>query len=121
VSFPRRHKYNAIRTIVDGKNFPSKAEATRYGMLRMMERCGEIINLRTQVSFKLVGTSEHFPNGLEVCRYIADFVYETKEGQTIVEDVKGYLVSAEFRIKCKLMRLYHGITVRVVDGNGREK
>jgi hypothetical protein len=80
------------------------------------------VNLRTQVSFKLVGTSEYYPLGMEVCRYIADFVYENKEGtETIVEDVKGYLISAEFRLKRKLMKLYHGITVRVVDGQGREK
>jgi hypothetical protein len=118
----RRHKYNAVRTIVDGKNFPSKAEAQRYGTLKLMLAAGEIVNLRTQVSFKLVGTSEYYPLGMEVCRYKADFVYENKEGtETIVEDVKGYLISAEFRLKRKLMKLYHGITVRVVDGQGREK
>jgi hypothetical protein len=115
VSFYRRHKYNAVRTIVDGKNFPSKAEAQRYTNLRLLERDGQIVNLRTQVSFKLP------VNGVEICRYIADFMYETKEGRTVVEDVKGYLISAEFRIKRKLMQAIHNITVRIVDGNGNEK
>ena len=114
-TFIKRHKYNAVQTIVDGKNFPSKAEAGRYGMLRLLERVGEITNLRTQVSFKLP------VNDMEICRYIADFVYETKEGQTVVEDVKGYLISAEFRLKRKLMRAIHGIEIRIVDGQGREK
>lgn len=50
-------------------------------------------------------------------KYKADFVYEDKEGKTIVEDVKGYKgggAYAVFVIKKKLMCQVFGIDVREI-------
>jgi hypothetical protein len=45
--------------------------------------------------------------------YLADFVYLTKEGARVVEDVKG-AVTPEFRLKRKLMLHVHKIEVQEV-------
>ena len=49
--------------------------------------------------------------------YIADFVYKDENGQTVVEDVKGFKGSqayATFVIKRKLMKYVHNIEVQEV-------
>ena len=42
--------------------------------------------------------------------YFADFVYET-DGETVVEDVKGYRTS-EYKRKRNLMKKIYGIIIR---------
>jgi hypothetical protein len=46
---------NAVKTVVDGINFPSKLEASVYNTLKVMEKAGEISNIRTQVTIPLIG------------------------------------------------------------------
>ena len=83
---PRRGKYNARRT----KDSHSAAEKQRGFELQLMERNGDISNLRSQVEFELqpgfVG-----PDGRKIqdIGYIADFTY-VENGRRIVEEVKGY-------------------------------
>jgi len=43
------------RTIVDGINFPSKLEASVYSSLKLMERAGEISNIRCGVKLNICG------------------------------------------------------------------
>ena len=50
---PKRSKYGAIKTEVDGIKFDSKHEASRYKELRLLEQAGEITNLRLQVPYIL--------------------------------------------------------------------
>lgn len=90
----RRSKYRARKTTVGGIKFDSQAEATRYTVLRHMQRVGEISDLQLQVRFPLLAgdvplriVSEGYPKGRAVS-YVADFVY-TENGQRIIEDVKG--------------------------------
>ena len=65
-----KHKYNARRTVVDGISFASAKEARRYGELKLMERAGQISELKLQVRYKLVQT----------VTYVADFEYfDTKK------------------------------------------
>ena len=52
-------------------------------------------------------------------KYRADFVYKDKNGETVVEDVKGYRDPssagfAKFVLKRKLMLYVHGIRIREV-------
>ena len=47
------HKYRAQSTIVDGKSFPSKLEASVYSLLKLRERAGEFKNLKCQVTIRL--------------------------------------------------------------------
>ena len=103
-------KYRNRKTKVDGITFDSIKEARRFVVLREMEKCGEIYDLRLQVRFTLV---EGFtkPNGERVYPevYKADFTYYRKDenGQFtiyIVEDVKTRGTRTEkYKIKKKQM------------------
>lgn len=110
-----RHKYNAKRTVVDGITFDSKAEARRYGELKIMERAGEIADLVLQPAFEL--QEGYCVNGRKVrpITYRADFEYtDTRTGSTVVEDVKG-AETPEFKLKRKLFEYrFDGVDFRVV-------
>ena len=106
----KRHKYNAKRKTVDGHTFASTAEALRYHELRMSELAGLITNLQLQVPYEID------INGVHVCTYIADFVYQ-KDGHLVVEDVKGVLTPV-YRLKKKLLSACHGIEISEVKRKG---
>jgi hypothetical protein len=99
----RRSKYGNVKTVVDGIKFDSKKEAARYEVLVAEESAGIIHNLRLQVPFKLE------IDGHLICRYKADFVY-IRDGQEIVEDVKGRLTDV-YKLKKKLMKACHQISI----------
>ena len=123
----RKNKLNAVKT--DG--YASKHEAERAQQLQWEERAGLISNLREQVEFVLIPAKwEEIPRigkrgkpikPKRVCverglSYFADFVYE-KNGETIVEDAKGYKAGATYRVfanKRKMMLDRYGIRVREV-------
>lgn len=102
----RKYKYNNQKTVVNGILFDSKREANRYCELMLLMRAGEITNLQRQVRYTLIPKQD----GERACEYVADFVYTDKAGRTIVEDVKGVRTDV-YKIKRKLMRWVHGITV----------
>lgn len=80
----RANKFGAVATFVDGVRFDSKIEAGRWNTLRMMAMVGEIRDLERQVRFPLD------VNGATIGHYVADFVYHRKDGERIIEDVKGH-------------------------------
>lgn len=110
-------KYFAEKNIADNIHFDSKKEMQRYFQLKEMQERGEISSLRLQVPYEIIPSQKVGNKVVErACKYIADFVYE-QDGETVVEDVKGYRRStayAVFAIKRKLMLKVHGIRVREV-------
>lgn len=102
-------KYGNTKVEVDGVPFDSKREATRWQELRLLERAGEISDLRRQVRYELV---PKLP-GERPVDYIADFVYRDKNGNEVVEDVKGVRTPV-YVIKRKLMLWRHGIRIQEV-------
>ena len=106
----KRHKYGvspkADRT-VDGTVFASKKEATRYGELKLLEKQGEITNLKLQPKFLCV------VNGKKICKYFADFQYENRDGSVIIEDVKGFPTRV-YRLKKKLVEALHDFKITEV-------
>lgn len=82
---------NAQPVEVDGILFPSKREARRWAVLRGLERFGEISHLQRQVRIPLEGKLGRIrtPTGRPMV-YVADFVYKDADGDTVVEDAKGY-------------------------------
>ena len=102
----RRAKYGNRKVTVDGLTFDSAKEARRWGGLKLLERAGEITDLRRQVRYPIVW------NGVKVCAYVADFVY-VLDGVEIVEDVKGFK-TAMYRLKKKLMKACHGVEIHEV-------
>lgn len=100
----KKHKYNAQQTIFEGIKFPSKGEAEKWAELRILEKGRAIKNLKRQVPYEIK------VNGVLICKYVADFVYE-EAGKKIVEDKKGYQ-TPEYKLKKKLMAAVHGIEIR---------
>lgn len=105
----RRNKYGAKPTIVDGHRFASKAEAARYGELKLMQKAGRIMGLDLQPRFPLV------VKGVSLGRYTADFAYiDCAAGRVaVVEDVKGH-DTREGKLRRRLAEALHGITVTII-------
>ena len=118
------NKYNAKPTDVVMPNgtvqhFSSEKEASRFRELDLLQRAGEINDLRCQVPFELIPRQRREDGKWEQpCKYIADFTYRDR-GRLVVEDVKGYNdpKSAAYKlytVKRKLMLMVHGITIKEV-------
>ena len=108
-------KYRNRKIRTDDGVFDSLKEYRRWMELKLLERAGEISNLRRQVPFILIPTQYDMRTGKLLereCRYIADFVYND-EGYTVVEDAKGVRTDV-FKIKKKLMLDRFGIRVQEV-------
>ena len=111
------NKYKSKKAMVNGILFDSKKEASRYVYLKQQEKAGLISDLELQKKFVLIPKQTDGKKTVErECAYYADFVY-VKDGETVVEDVKGYRSGqayALFTIKRKLMLYVHGIRVKEV-------
>jgi hypothetical protein len=141
-------KYHNQPTIINGIKFDSRAEGRRYEELLILERAGKISNLECQPKFHLLDGFKKCPEckqritktkrghakscpecGAELLvfqarYYIADFRYQDKDGNVIIEDVKGCNVSAKrshgtltpvFMLKRHLFEaIYPELTLRIV-------
>lgn len=100
-------KYKNKKVVLNGITFDSRKEARRYGELLLMEKAGEICDLRRQVKYVLIPKQA----GERECSYYADFVYFDKtKNEEIVEDVKGVMTDA-YKIKRKLLLYRYGIRI----------
>lgn len=104
------HKYGAKACEVDGRHFPSKKQATRYGELKLLEKAGQIFDLKVEgdpeCKFSL-----NAPSGERIGFYIADFVYRDKDKECrTVEDSKGVRTQI-YLWKRKHMLLQYGIRI----------
>lgn len=119
----RRSKYNAKKTEVDGLRFDSKREADRYLQLKLLEKAGEIHNLRLQHRIVLTVFAKNAPRGFPMQKigdYIADFAYCTCGtpadcigARGVVEDAKGFRTPL-YKWKKKHVEIQYGITIREV-------
>ena len=105
---PRKSKYRAIPTVLDGIRFASKSEAKRYGQLKLLQLAGEIRWFTCQVPF-------HLGAGV---RYVCDFLIVYADGRVEVEDVKG-METAMFKVKKKLFEADYQPLVVVTNGRGK--
>ena len=103
-----QNKYRNEKITADGITFDSKKEYYRYCELKLMERAGQVIDIRRQVKFELIPKQE----GERAVNYIADFVYKDGSGE-VVEDTKG-IRTPEYIIKRKLMLYRYGIKIKEV-------
>lgn len=105
---PKRSKYGAEKTLLDGILFDSKAEAYFYAALKQREKAGEVTDIDRQREYDLM------VNGVLVARYRADFVFFDRIARAFrFVDVKGF-ATRDFRLKAKLMKACFGIDVEVV-------
>lgn len=131
--YKKKQKYNNKKTIVNGISFDSQKEARRYQELVMLVQTGQIKNLERQVKYILIPAQyetverygkkgQKLKDGQKLLErevaYVADFVYE-ENGETIVEDIKGYRDPssagfAKFIIKRKMMLYFHNIRIKEI-------
>lgn len=84
-----RNKFGAKKTQVGDIRFDSKKEANRWMELQLLERGGEISNLRRQVRIPLIG--QHRPLYTRTGRKMVmtvDFAY-IEDGIEVLEESKG--------------------------------
>lgn len=113
VKRPRQNKYGNQKVVIDGITFDSKTEGRRYSELKLMEKAGEIIGLEMQVPYVLQpGFRDKNGKWIAPIKYVADFVYMTKDGDNIIEDVKSPATrqNAVYQLKKKMM-LYQGYEI----------
>ena len=101
------NKYHARRTTIDNITFDSKREANRYLVLLSMQQAGDIYDLQLQPRWPLI------VNKVKIGRYTADFIYQTRDGKQVVEDVKG-VKTRDYVLRKKLMKALYDIDVQEV-------
>ena len=107
-------KYHSRKITLEGMTFDSVREAKRYRELSLLQRAGEISDLRTQVKYPLIPAQKKPSGGTErAVTYTADFVYKDKSGREIVEDSKG-MRTQQYIIRRKLMLWLHGIEIKEI-------
>lgn len=117
-----RNKYHNRKYSADGEVFDSKREYQRWQELKLLEKAGEITELRRQVPFELlpnqrepdkIGPRGGRKPGRIIERkavYVADFVYRDRAGQEVIEDCKG-MRTKEYILKRKLLLFRFGIRI----------
>jgi enolase len=101
----RNNKYNAVKTTINGIVFDSKREASRYQELLLLQRAGQIQDLKIQVPFAIV------INGKKICKYIADFQYvDMATGKTVTEDSKG-MATQVYKLKKRLVEALYNVKI----------
>ena len=133
MAYRKKSKYHSKKITREGVTFDSIKEYKRFRELSLLERAGEISDLKRQVPFELIPAQfEEIPTGeiykrgerkgqpkfKRVCveqsvKYVADFVYSDKYGKICVEDTKGFKTT-DYIIKRKLMLHVHGIKIKEI-------
>lgn len=108
VRSPKRNKFGAKPTTLDGITFASKREAAFYAELKLREKAGEVASVELQPVYALT------INGSLIGTYKPDFrFWDAREGRTRVVDVKG-VRTREFNRTVRLMRAIHKVEIEVV-------
>lgn len=108
-----RPKYGNRKITRNGEIFDSIKEYRRFCELSLLERAGEITDLRRQVVYELLPSQRVGGKVIErPVKYRADFVY-MENGLEVVEDTKGFR-TPEYKLKRKMMLYFHGIQIREV-------
>jgi hypothetical protein len=101
----KRAKFNNNKVEYDGHVFDSNKEYMRYHELLLLQKAGEIGQLRLQVPYELN------EGGTHSYKYIADFVYIDRIKGKVVEDTKGFLTK-EYKKKRRLMKKLFNIKIK---------
>lgn len=118
----RKPKYRNKKVTVDGITFDSKAEASYYKQLLILQKSGEVHSFEMQKKYTLIDKFKHPTTGKTVrsISYIPDFVVRYADGTQKVIDVKGFETKT-FKLKAKMFMARYQIPLILakVSKNGR--
>lgn len=106
-------KYNARKTVRNGIEFDSKAEAEYYVYLQEKLNTGEILSVKLQPRFELMSAFEKNGKKYRAIEYVADFEIVHPNEKVEIVDVKGF-ETADFKIKRKLFEKKFPYTLTLV-------
>ena len=109
----KENKYRNKKCVLDGIEFDSKKEMRRYSELKLLLLLPDQYEPSTEVYTRGENKGKLKKGKLleKSCSYIADFTYNDRGGNYIVEDVKGKRTK-EYIIKKKLMLYFHGVRIK---------
>ncbi len=112
---PKKNKYSAVKTDVNGELCDSKKEAGYYEQLLWLQRAGEIKEIKTQFKILLQpGRDLGGGKTIKPIYYIADFYVVDKDDHVFVVDTKGKRTQVYLLKKKLLLYTYPGIDFREV-------
>ena len=82
--------------------------------LKLLEKAGEIKKLQLQPRFTLQESFKYQGKTERKINYIADFLYEEKNGQAVVEDTKGFRTDV-YKLKRKLFLKRYGDIFKFIE------
>ena len=94
------HKFNAVRTEVDGISFPSKKQARYWQELQLAKKSGQLLFALREAPF-------HLPGGV---RYVVDFIEFWADGTVKFVDVKG-MITPIYKAKKKMVEALYPIQI----------
>jgi hypothetical protein len=110
MTFHKPLKYRNTPVMHEGERFDSKAELRRWLELKLLEKAGQIRNLRRQVKYDL-----HTPNMGKVGKLTWDFWFY-EGNRLVVEDTKSPATAKETAFRHRLRHFkdeYPGIEIRL--------
>ena len=111
-AWPKKNKFGAKKTVVDGITFDSKREAAYYGQLKMMKAGGLIKSFERQYVCPLYAWSKS--GMVKVGKHIVDFVVTLPDGKKELHEVKG-VETTTWRLKKKILEANcPGIVYKVI-------
>ena len=117
-----KRKYGNKKVRVNGITFDSKAEASYYKLLLLLQKSGEVESFEMQKRYILIDKFKHPTTGKTVrsISYTPDFVVKYTDGTTKVIDVKGFETKT-FKLKAKIFMNRYNIPLVLakVSKNGR--
>lgn len=109
----KENKYKNKKCEYKGMKFDSIKEMRYYAKLELLQKAGEITDLKRQVEFVLIETFKLEDKTYRKTKYIADFTYKDKNGKYHVVDTKGIRTDV-YLLKKKLMAWKYGIEIEEV-------
>jgi hypothetical protein len=107
---PKGNKFHAKRCTLDGHSFDSMAERGRYCDLVLMQKAGEISDLRVHPKYELT------IGGVKIGTFTPDFRYQNATGTLVIEDVKGTMTQAA-SLRIRVFEACYGLTVTIIGKN----
>ena len=108
----KTNKYHNKKVFYDGHWFDSEKEKSFYIKFKLMEKSGEIYELKLQQKFLLIEPFTLNNKKYRETAYISDFTYIDKDSKLHVIDVKSEITKTQvYKLKKKMMAYKYSIEI----------